>query len=353
MGKKSKKWYVVIIGTDVGVFETWSEASSHTSGIPGALHESFNNEEEARRIFIQERDKGNTKVVSGRSPQASVRVSNPSPTLNSPMQAKTWAVPSESGRSSPRPMDMSPTDGRAPPPTPVHSNVTYIRGPSSSPNFSPRSFRPTTPRAVVRTPPDIVPYPSGSDETPASPTPSFRGSIKLKTKQSIRHESHHSFSTPISPKTELQGAKLQFYPHAVVQTPSYVGSFQSSDVSSAPEDTLSQYPSFRYTPEEAPPPVPMRPWSAEISPLVNLSKQSQCRHTCPNCGPMVPACVGYLQTPLDSKATSTTMLLDDPRSPMLKAGHFKFVVQLILKSTQANNINIRSALMHSDGRRLF
>ncbi|KAF8070471.1 hypothetical protein FPV67DRAFT_1021889 [Lyophyllum atratum] len=62
MGKKVKKWYVVTVGKDVGVFESWLEASSLISGVPGALHESFNSEEEARRIFHRQRDNGNTKI---------------------------------------------------------------------------------------------------------------------------------------------------------------------------------------------------------------------------------------------------------------------------------------------------
>ncbi|KDR75872.1 hypothetical protein GALMADRAFT_140460 [Galerina marginata CBS 339.88] len=58
-----KKWYVVTVGKDVGVFETWLEAGPLVKGIPDALHQSFPTEEQARRVFAQEMLKGNTRVV--------------------------------------------------------------------------------------------------------------------------------------------------------------------------------------------------------------------------------------------------------------------------------------------------
>ncbi|KAJ7770212.1 hypothetical protein DFH07DRAFT_806089 [Mycena maculata] len=58
-----RKWYVVTVGKSVGVFRTWIEVSPLVTGVSGALHQSFAEQEEAVESFNQERLKGNVRVV--------------------------------------------------------------------------------------------------------------------------------------------------------------------------------------------------------------------------------------------------------------------------------------------------
>ncbi|KIK93578.1 hypothetical protein PAXRUDRAFT_828823, partial [Paxillus rubicundulus Ve08.2h10] len=58
-----QKWYVVIVGRDVGVFPSWIEAGPKTKGIPGgAIFQSFLSEEEARRAFEAAKARGEVKA---------------------------------------------------------------------------------------------------------------------------------------------------------------------------------------------------------------------------------------------------------------------------------------------------
>lgn len=58
-----RKWYVVTVGKAIGVFDSWIEVGPLVKGVSGALHQSFQTEEEARRVFEQARANGNTKIV--------------------------------------------------------------------------------------------------------------------------------------------------------------------------------------------------------------------------------------------------------------------------------------------------
>ena len=52
MARKSKrKWYVVWVGTETGVCETWEECKLRTNGYPGARYKSFESSEEAIEAF--------------------------------------------------------------------------------------------------------------------------------------------------------------------------------------------------------------------------------------------------------------------------------------------------------------
>lgn len=315
MGKKAKKWYVVIVGREVGVFETWSEAASHISGIPGALHESFNTQEEAYRIFLQEVEKGNTRVIG----------TQPIPHKQDFRQVKTWniaSVQSSPGLSdTPVPQRLAQPDSplgknvNPPSPTILHANVTYTRGPSSSPNVSPRSMRRNTPRVVLRTPPDIASYPSDSEETPSSPTPSVR------MKKIHSHTPPYSSLSRVSSKLGEMACMPVFSSRAVAETPSYVDSYPDDS-----EDILSPLNSPKFfTPDDglASPKSSSAKGSARAD-SVEKSDHSQCRHTCPNCrqaaiyvtGPMVPA--GVKKS--GSKQPVLSVPQNDPRSPMTRPG---------------------------------
>ncbi|KAJ7045549.1 hypothetical protein C8F04DRAFT_1065244 [Mycena alexandri] len=91
MGKR--KWYVVTVGRDVGVFETWLEVSPLVTGVSGALHQSFPTEEEAHEIFLLEQSRGHVKTVP---PPARTQTSAPAqPNLpsRSPRETATPNVP--------------------------------------------------------------------------------------------------------------------------------------------------------------------------------------------------------------------------------------------------------------------
>ncbi|KAJ6593933.1 hypothetical protein B0H19DRAFT_1092925 [Mycena capillaripes] len=58
-----RKWYVVTVGRDVGVFKTWIEVSPLVTGVSGALHQSFPSEEEAQIIFDEALIRGDVRIV--------------------------------------------------------------------------------------------------------------------------------------------------------------------------------------------------------------------------------------------------------------------------------------------------
>ncbi|KJA19895.1 hypothetical protein HYPSUDRAFT_43768 [Hypholoma sublateritium FD-334 SS-4] len=60
-----RKWYVVTVGTDIGVFSTWLDAGPLVKGVPEALYQSFSTEEEAQMIFAREQARGRTRIVGG------------------------------------------------------------------------------------------------------------------------------------------------------------------------------------------------------------------------------------------------------------------------------------------------
>ncbi|GLB37433.1 hypothetical protein LshimejAT787_0404840 [Lyophyllum shimeji] len=322
MGKKVKKWYVVIVGKDVGVFDSWTEAAPLISGIPGALHESFTSEGEAHQKFVQERDKGNTKVVRSRFREVMAEAPSPIPASpTSSVRGISRAVPCE--RSSPSPL-ATPQSRRSPQPTsPVletraasppilHANVTYTRGPSSSPNISPRASRRAFPRVEVRTPSDILPYPNEfGDPLSTPPSPSPRAPEKGKS------------GPEVSPRLGYSGITLR----AVVQTLSYVNSYKAYDRPEAGDEMLSplQSPRF-YTPENVSPSPSTRSLPTTQTRVLSSLDHSQCRHTCPNCqhtctyvsGPMVPIDTSQsLCTPMEAPPPTSR---DDPRSPLRNAG---------------------------------
>ncbi|KAF5370894.1 hypothetical protein D9758_002035 [Tetrapyrgos nigripes] len=58
-----KKFYAVIVGKDVGIYDTWLEASPLVNGVSGAQHASFCSLEEAQRVFEEAEALGRVRRV--------------------------------------------------------------------------------------------------------------------------------------------------------------------------------------------------------------------------------------------------------------------------------------------------
>ncbi|KAG6911142.1 hypothetical protein DXG01_003882 [Tephrocybe rancida] len=296
MARKAKKWYIVIVGKCPGIYDTWSETALLISGVPGAIHESFNTEEEARRAFAQARDTGGIKIVECGTPDEP--------------NSKSGTAPIK--RSSPRLVESSqprrsPLIATAPPsPTTLHANVTYTRGPSSSsPHVSPRIERrasPRTPRVVVRTPPDIASYPSDVEE-PSIPTflsKSFSDQMKLE-------QEPQNGSTPSTPKRTKHSRREN-----LISTPRSYPSPRAQD-----DDLLSPLGTPRFfTPEAALSPVtPSQSTYVEELRAPHLSET----FLYPDGERMVPL-VGSGSPQRIKRTASAPATPFDPRSPMKKIG---------------------------------
>ncbi|KAJ6499269.1 hypothetical protein C8R45DRAFT_1093499 [Mycena sanguinolenta] len=78
MGRQ-KKWYVVIVGRDVGVFQTWIDVAPLVTGVSGAVHQSFSSEIEAERIFAQALTEGKVEIVGSHAAPAAASPPRPNP----------------------------------------------------------------------------------------------------------------------------------------------------------------------------------------------------------------------------------------------------------------------------------
>ena len=47
MASNKRKWYVVWVGTETGICDTWTECQLRTKGYPGARYKSYDNQEDA------------------------------------------------------------------------------------------------------------------------------------------------------------------------------------------------------------------------------------------------------------------------------------------------------------------
>ena len=52
----SKKWYVVWVGTEPGICETWEECQIRTQGYPGARYKAFDSSREAIEAYRKDLD---------------------------------------------------------------------------------------------------------------------------------------------------------------------------------------------------------------------------------------------------------------------------------------------------------
>ncbi|KAG6901133.1 hypothetical protein C0995_016691 [Termitomyces sp. Mi166 len=309
----------------------WSEVAPLVSGVPGAIHESFNTVEEANHSFAQARDNGVVKVVKCGSDESEPCVGTPK---MPPSHEDAQASPS---RSSPRALEISELrrSPRLGSPSNVaeasmlprvsHPNVTYTPGPSSSPSHIPlRVERRTTsqsPHVIVRTPSDIPSYPSDT-EGPSSTALSGSCSQNLSPgRQTLQQEFRHISSTSTPMKTSQAMDNLS--PVSGVAMPRTTPYSMQSPVL----DSLSplDYPQEFLTPENMPPLASKLSMCGDHSSASQSSPESP---SCPMCGFIVelePTCV-----PKMKKETALETLLD-PRSPLNKPG-FKFGSQFSYES---------------------
>ncbi|KAJ7703163.1 hypothetical protein B0H17DRAFT_1042004 [Mycena rosella] len=184
-----QKWYVVIVGKEVGVFENWIEASPLVIGVPGALHQSFSSEEKANQLFAEAQEKGTVKVVAGRN------VSVPAPTGPAQSVPSQFPVPrdapAEPGRErdlprSHRPMLTPRVSGGSgvdepPPPSTSSSpttNITQVVCLSSSSNgLSPLALR----ENELEPDTGSVPPTQSSPSSHAESSSSGRGAVVLSS----------------------------------------------------------------------------------------------------------------------------------------------------------------------------
>ncbi|TFK54473.1 hypothetical protein OE88DRAFT_1200623 [Heliocybe sulcata] len=148
---KKTKWYVVIAGTQPGIYRTWADVAPKVSGITKAIHESFKTEEEAIDVYERARRTGTIKVIGNSSgiatPPASVPPS-PAPvrrevpvnnsTLSSPPARSTPRVSEDVVSSSSPPRRAPAQPGTTPPacvpiPASVRHDVSVNYSTSSSP----------------------------------------------------------------------------------------------------------------------------------------------------------------------------------------------------------------------------
>ena len=47
MANNKRKWYVVWVGTEQGICDTWTECQLRTKGYPGARYKSYDNQQDA------------------------------------------------------------------------------------------------------------------------------------------------------------------------------------------------------------------------------------------------------------------------------------------------------------------
>lgn len=184
-----RKWYVVIVGKEIGVFTSWLEVGPLVKGVPGALHQSFETEEEARRVFEQARAKGNTKIVGEGLPQFSrvqvephpLRDSAVHPTASPLFRANTEPSSSASKSSTPT-TSLASSLSHAPfevtsdwPFVATHhvrqasatvqpaSNRTSATVPQPVSNSTSSSAYDRQPRVSVKAPPWLLTYPTAHD----------------------------------------------------------------------------------------------------------------------------------------------------------------------------------------------
>ncbi|KIM40109.1 hypothetical protein M413DRAFT_170736 [Hebeloma cylindrosporum] len=212
-----RKWYVVTVGRDIGVFPTWLEVGPLVKGVPNALHQSFPTEAEARRIFSKERAKGNTKIVDSNEQLAYSTPRNNSFHENENESSKNINIGHSHTESS---IIITPGSSSPRPPR------TYAKAHSSE-NFTSYTH-------------GINPSPSPISRSASEPSPSIRrfeiidslfnkGSPVIGVEARATSSSGAQSSTPITDPTSLGSPWLKGpsspRQRAVVKTPSWLASY--------------------------------------------------------------------------------------------------------------------------------
>ncbi|KAG6897895.1 hypothetical protein C0992_009379 [Termitomyces sp. T32_za158] len=296
-----------------------SEVAPLVSGVPGAIHESFNTVGEASRSFAQARDNGVTKAV-GRDPESRLGASQMLSTHESvqacPSRSSTRASETPKARQflTGKPSNMAKAQSVLLPAV-YHPNTTYIRRQSlSSSRASPMAKQqatPRNPRVIVRTPSDVPSYPSDSEEpfSPSTLSRSFNNNLSLE-RQAPQEET--SSFTSIQLETSRPMDNLPPLPDAAVSQP-------TSHFMEPLDITLGSLDSPKFfTPKNMSPLTSGSPMHGGHS---NASFSPTESSSCPKCGFICerkPPCVPEVNAPES---------LLDPRSPLTNSG-FRFGSQL-------------------------
>ncbi|KAL1677268.1 hypothetical protein EV122DRAFT_214423 [Schizophyllum commune] len=72
-----RKWYVVVRGRGVGVFNTWVQVASLTNDCSGAIHQSFGTEFEAREEYRKAMERGDVYIINQDGSREPVRTRPP------------------------------------------------------------------------------------------------------------------------------------------------------------------------------------------------------------------------------------------------------------------------------------
>ena len=63
MAGDKRKWYVVWVGTETGVCDSWAECEARVKGFPGARYKSFSTQEEAVMAFRNAAEQSDMSVI--------------------------------------------------------------------------------------------------------------------------------------------------------------------------------------------------------------------------------------------------------------------------------------------------
>ncbi|KAL1718862.1 hypothetical protein EV715DRAFT_200151 [Schizophyllum commune] len=72
-----RKWYVVVRGRGVGVFDTWVQVASLTNDCSGAIHQGFGTEYEAREEYRKAMERGDVYIINEDGSREPVRTRPP------------------------------------------------------------------------------------------------------------------------------------------------------------------------------------------------------------------------------------------------------------------------------------
>lgn len=233
---RRRKWYVVIIGRNIGVFPNWLEAGPLVEGVSNAVHQSFPSEEEARQAFVLAFSKGQTRIVGdGRivTNQHTVTSVQSTPTGSTTTSSYSYSngsfstIPSTpstktlSTCSSPRQHDR--------PQAYEYSNSKKSAKPGSSSNLRPVSYTLSEPAHNSSHHPTTSARPYNNTKKPTVIVPVetrvFKEDTQVSTPQSDPIRLSPSLKRP-SPR-----------PRAIVKTPSWLASYPKSHQPLSPLDS--------------------------------------------------------------------------------------------------------------------
>ncbi|KAH8103712.1 hypothetical protein DFH11DRAFT_1551696 [Phellopilus nigrolimitatus] len=131
------RWYCVFVGREVGIYNSWDEVVTHTTGVPGQSQRRYASQAEATQSF-------NLALASGRVRRIDTAVPATASTHNVPTRSVRFEPPSSSQTFSA--FEPGPSSSSPPAPPAAH---TYVgpSAPTSAASFSERGL--TTPSDVI------------------------------------------------------------------------------------------------------------------------------------------------------------------------------------------------------------